>query len=65
MPPKIRTLMQELESAGFVISGGKGSHRKYTHAKVQKPVVLSGKPGDDALAYQQTAVIRAIEESKR
>jgi predicted RNA binding protein YcfA (HicA-like mRNA interferase family) len=57
--------MQELESAGFVNAGGKGSHRKYSHPKVQKPVVLSGKPGDDAFSYQQTAVKKAIEESRK
>jgi len=54
-----------LERAGFVKRGGKGSHRKYIHPKVSKPVVISGNPGDDALDYQQKAVRRAIEESKR
>ena len=65
MPPKVRELIAELEQAGFVNRGGKGSHRKFVHPKVPKPVVLSGKAGDDALNYQQKAVRRAIEESER
>ena len=44
---------------------GKGSHRKFGNPKVQKPVVLSGNLGDDALDYQLKAVRRAIEESKK
>jgi predicted RNA binding protein YcfA (HicA-like mRNA interferase family) len=54
-----------LERAGFVKRGGKGSHRKFVHPEVQKPVVISGKPGDDALDYQINAVRRAIEESEK
>ena len=63
MPPKVRELIRDLEKAGFVHRGGKGSHRKYVHPRVQKPVVLSGSPGDDALEYQLIAARRAIEES--
>ena len=65
MPPKVRGLIRDLEKAGFVNRGGKGSHRKFVHPRVQKPVVISGKLGDDALDYQQKAVKRAIEESKQ
>jgi predicted RNA binding protein YcfA (HicA-like mRNA interferase family) len=54
-----------LEKAGFVNRGGKGSHRKFTHPKVQKPVVITGNLGDDALDYQQQAVRRGIEESQK
>jgi len=60
-----KKLIAELEKAGFVNRGGKGSHRKFVHPKVQKPVVLSGSPGRDALQYQQKAVRAAIEESRR
>jgi len=52
MPPKIRELTAELESAGFVNRGGKGSHRNYVHPKAQKPITISGKLGDDAKHYQ-------------
>ncbi len=65
MPKKIRDLIRELESAGFVNRGGKGSHRNFVHPKVSKLVTLSGKPGDDAKQYQLKAVKAAIEESKK
>ena len=64
MPPKIRELVAELESAGFVDRGGKGSHRNFVHPEVEKPVTISGSPGDDAKHYQVRAVRLAIEESK-
>jgi predicted RNA binding protein YcfA (HicA-like mRNA interferase family) len=63
MPPKIRELIADLEQAGFVDRGGKGSHRNFVHRRVAKPVTISGKPGDDAKVYQIRAVRRAIEES--
>ena len=64
MPRKIRELIADLESAGFENRGGKGSHRNFVHAKVTKPVTISGRAGDDAKQYQERAVKRAIEESK-
>ena len=48
MPPKVRELITELELAGFVDRGGKGSHRNFVHPKVRRPVAISGRPGDDA-----------------
>ncbi len=65
MPPKIRELISDLESSGFINRGGKGSHRNFVHPKVAKPVVISGNPGDDAKRYQVRAVELAIEESKK
>lgn len=65
MPRKIRQLIAELEAAGFQNRGGKGSHRNFVHAKVAKPITISGRSGDDALRYQELAVKRAIEESKK
>ena len=65
MPPKIRDLIGELEKAGFVDRGGKGSHRNFVHIKARKPLTISGKPGDDAKPYQVRAVRAAIEETKR
>ena len=64
MPPKVRELVAELEGAGFVDRGGKGSHRNFVHPKVARPVTISGNPGDDAKHYQIRAVRVAIEESK-
>lgn len=65
MPPKVRELIAELERAGFVSRGGKGSHRNFVHPKVARPVTISGSPGDDAKQYQVRAVQLAIEESKK
>jgi predicted RNA binding protein YcfA (HicA-like mRNA interferase family) len=65
MPPKIRELIAELEKAGFVDRGGKGSHRNFVHPKARKPVTISGKLGDDAKHYQVRAVRLAVEESKQ
>jgi predicted RNA binding protein YcfA (HicA-like mRNA interferase family) len=64
MPPKIRELISDLEQAGFVNRGGKGSHRNFVHPKVAKPVTISGNPGDDAKVYQIRAVRSAVEEAK-
>ena len=64
MPSKVRELIAELERAGFVNRGGKGSHRNFVHPKVAKPITVSGAPRDDAKHYQERAVRRAIEESK-
>lgn len=65
MPKKIRELMAELEKAGFVSRGGKGSHRNFVHPNLSKSVVISGQTGDDAKHYQEKAVKIAIEESKK
>jgi len=65
MPRKIRDLIKDLEDAGFVDRGGKGSHRNFVHSKVTKPITISGNLGDDARPYQEKAVKLAIEESKR
>jgi predicted RNA binding protein YcfA (HicA-like mRNA interferase family) len=65
VPPKIRELIAQLESAGFVDRGGKGSHRNYVHPRVARPITISGKSGDDAKRYQVRAVQLAIEESKK
>lgn len=65
MPPKLRELIAQLETAGFVDRGGKGSHRNFVHPKVARPVTISGNPGDDAKHYQVRAVRLAIEESKK
>lgn len=65
MPPKIRELINELEAAGFINRGGKGSHRNFVHPKVAKPITISGDPGDDAKRYQQKAVQAAVEESRK
>ena len=59
MPRKVRQLIAELEGAGFINRGGKGSHRNFTHPKGVR-VTISGAAGDDAKHYQERDVKRAI-----
>jgi predicted RNA binding protein YcfA (HicA-like mRNA interferase family) len=65
MPRKIRELMRDLATAGFVNRGGKGDHRNFVHPKVTKPITISGKLGKDAKHYQEKAVKTTIEESQQ
>lgn len=66
MPRKIRELVKDLRDAGFeLVSGGKGSHRKFTHDKYPGAVTLSGRDGDDAKRYQEKQVQSAIEQVNR
>ncbi|MFC1889474.1 type II toxin-antitoxin system HicA family toxin [Thermodesulfobacteriota bacterium] len=60
MPRKIRQLIAELKSAGFIDRGGKGNHRNLKHPSGVK-ITMSGKMGDDAKPYQERDVRRAIE----
>lgn len=64
MPRKIRQLIADLERAGFVDRGGRGSHRNFEHVSGQR-VTVSGQPGADAHHYQEMQVRKAIEESKK
>jgi predicted RNA binding protein YcfA (HicA-like mRNA interferase family) len=64
MPKKIRELICDLERAGFVDRGGKGSHRNFLHPK-GIALTLFGHAGDDAKRYQMKQVRAKIEESKR
>ncbi len=59
MPRKLRQLIADLERAGFVDRGGKGSHRNFMHPKEAR-VTLSGQPGQDAKPYQEKEVRLAI-----
>jgi predicted RNA binding protein YcfA (HicA-like mRNA interferase family) len=59
VPRKLRELVADLERAGFVNRGGKGSHRNFIHPKGSR-VTLSGSPGADALHYQVKEVRKQI-----
>ena len=61
MPRKIRQLIKDLEDAGFIDKGGKGSHRNFLHHN-GVVVTISGKPGDDAKPYQEKLVKQKIKE---
>jgi len=63
MPKTIRQLIKELEKAGFINRGGKGSHRNFEHDSGVH-VTLSGKSGSDARRYQEKKVETKIKESK-
>jgi predicted RNA binding protein YcfA (HicA-like mRNA interferase family) len=63
MPRKVRQLIADLERAGFVNRGGKGSHRNFIHPKGVR-VTLSGSPGEDAKHYQERDVRRAVDGVK-
>lgn len=65
MPPKIRDLIAELERAGFVNRGGKGSHRNFVHPDAQKPITISGTLENDAKQYQVRAVRLALKELEK
>ena len=60
MPRKVRELIADLERAGFINRGGKGSHRNFQHPKGCR-VTIGGKAGDDARHYQERAVKQALE----
>jgi predicted RNA binding protein YcfA (HicA-like mRNA interferase family) len=51
MPRKVRELARDLERAGFVNRGGKGSHRNYLHPCGVR-ITISGGAGD-ARPYQE------------
>jgi len=63
MPRKIRQLIKDIENAGFVNRGGKGSHRNYLH-ETGVALTISGKRGDDAKPYQEQLIKQKIEEVK-
>ena len=63
IPPKIRELVRDLERAGFVSRGGKGSHRNYEHPKGGR-ITISGQLGNDAKPYQVREVRKKIQESQ-
>ena len=63
MPPKIRELIAELERAGFINRGGKGSHRNYEHLSGYR-ITISGNLGSDARKFQEKLVKKALKEVK-
>jgi predicted RNA binding protein YcfA (HicA-like mRNA interferase family) len=65
MPYKIKDLIRQLEDAGFINRGGKGSHRNFVHPHVSKIITISGKENDDAKRYQEKAVKMAIKEAEK
>ena len=64
MPQKVRELIRLLSKAGFEEEGGKGSHRNFRHPLLAGKLTLSGKPGSDALRYQEDDVAKWIRRAR-
>lgn len=62
MPKKLGEIRKLLKSAGFVAVQAKGSHEKWIHPALKRPIVLSGKDSKDARKYLEQQVSRALEE---
>ena len=60
MPKKIRELKAILRKTGFDQQPGRGSHTKWLHPLYPGRITLSGKDGNDAKAYQEKEVLKAI-----
>jgi predicted RNA binding protein YcfA (HicA-like mRNA interferase family) len=59
-------LVADLEHAGFaLVSGGKGSHRKFRHPRLPGALLLSGQDGHDAHHYQERQIRNAIREASK
>lgn len=65
MPKKIRELKSLLFNAGFTCKTAKGSHSKWTHSKLVKAIIISGKDGSDAKIYLEKQVEEALEILRR
>jgi predicted RNA binding protein YcfA (HicA-like mRNA interferase family) len=62
VPKKIRQLKGMLQEAGCKCDSAKGSHTKWSHPGVADKLILSGRDGDDAKPYQESAVLRYLVE---
>jgi len=63
VPRKIRDLLKDLRQVGFVlVSGGKGSHRKFSAKGGQVVMIVPGRDGDDAKPYLERQVQDKINE---
>ena len=62
MPKKIRELKAILLKAGFTYTPGKGSHSKWQHPLLNRPIIIARKDGDDAPLYLEKQVGAALQE---
>lgn len=56
-------MIKDLELAGFVNRGGKGSHRNFIHVS-GVVLTISGHLGEDAKPYQEKLVKQKIKEAQ-
>jgi predicted RNA binding protein YcfA (HicA-like mRNA interferase family) len=64
MAKKIRELKALLLKAGFTYKSGKGSHSKWEHSLLGKPIIIARKDGADAPHYLERQVMDALKELK-
>ncbi len=55
--------MRDLERAGFVNRGGKGSHRNYLHPRGVR-ITIGGQMGADAKRYQERDLQKALQAAQ-
>ena len=65
MPKKIRELKTILLKAGYTSESAKGSHSKWSHPRLSKKIVISGKDGSDAKTYLEKQINEALEELRK
>ena len=65
MPKKIRELKSMLLKSGFTSESAKGSHSKWSHPKLLRKIVISGKDGSDAKNYLEKQINEALEEIRK
>ena len=65
MPKKIRELKSILLKAGYTSESAKGSHSKWSHPKLAKKIIISGKDGNDAKTYLEKQINEALEELRK
>jgi hypothetical protein len=53
-------MMKEVNISTYIIWNS-----NFIHPKCSLPIVISGKPGDDALRYQEKAVKQALKEAAK
>jgi predicted RNA binding protein YcfA (HicA-like mRNA interferase family) len=61
MPQKIRELKALLLKVGFSYTPGKGSHSKWIHPLLDRPIIIARKDGDDAPRYLEQQVKAALQ----
>ena len=62
MPKKIKQLKSLLRQAGCHNIPAKGSHSKWSHQALHHKLILSGKDNSDAKPYQESMVVKFINE---
>jgi predicted RNA binding protein YcfA (HicA-like mRNA interferase family) len=64
MAKKIRELKALLLKSGFTYKSGKGSHSKWEHSLLDRPIIIARKDGADAPRYLERQVMDALKELK-